>query len=179
MNQDGAQVIKEIYLAGGCFWGTEKYFSLVRGIVDTEVGYANGSTANPSYEQVCHQNTGHAETVKIRYDAAEISLEFILQLYYDVIDPLSLNCQGNDRGTQYRTGIYYTDQQDREMILASLKALQAKYDKPLAIEVMPLRNYYPAETYHQKYLDKNPGGYCHISREKFTQAQQAKDARQK
>jgi len=167
--------IKEIYLAGGCFWGTEKYLSLVKGIVGTEVGYANGKTANPSYEDVCSKGSGHAETVRVSYNPYEISLEFILRLYYDVIDPLAINRQGNDLGPQYRTGIYYTDEQDREIIASSLNELQKSYDRPVRIEVMPLQNYYTAENYHQKYLDKNPHGYCHIGGEKFEKAKQAQD----
>lgn len=169
--------IKEIYLAGGCFWGTEKYFSLVKGIVGTEVGYANGNTANPSYDDVCHRGSGHAETVRVWYNPTEISLEFILRLFYDVIDPLSINRQGNDLGHQYRTGIYYLDEQDREIIASSVKELQKSYDRPVRIEVMPLQNYYTAENYHQKYLDKNPNGYCHIGGEKFEKAKQAQDCK--
>ena len=167
--------IREIYLAGGCFWGLEKYLSLVKGIVDTEVGYANGKTENPSYEDVCHKESGHAETVKVWYNSDEVSLNFILKLFYDVIDPVAKNRQGNDIGTQYRTGIYYTDDQDREIIVNSLKELQKSYDLPIAIEVMPLQNYFAAEEYHQKYLDKNPNGYCHIGGEKFKKAKHAQD----
>lgn len=166
---------KEIYLAGGCFWGTEKYFSSVNGVVETCVGYANGNTENPSYEEVCHNNTGHAETVKVVYDPQSVRLEFILKLYYDVIDPTSLNRQGEDVGTQYRTGIYYIDEKDKEIIEMSLKELQTHYDKPIVVEALPLMNFYPAEEYHQKYLDKNPTGYCHIPRAKFEQARLAKD----
>ncbi len=167
--------IKEIYLAGGCFWGTEKYLSLVKGIESTEVGYANGRTENPSYEDVCTGENGHAETVKLLYDPAVISLEFILNLFYNVIDPVAKNQQGNDIGVQYRTGIYYVDDKDQERILNSLQTLQEGYDKPIAIEVEPLRNYYAAEEWHQKYLDKNPQGYCHIPSRKFSQAEQAID----
>jgi peptide methionine sulfoxide reductase msrA/msrB len=167
--------IKEIYLAGGCFWGTEKYLSLVKGIVDTEAGYANGKTENPSYEDVCHKESGHAETVKVLYNSDEVSLNFILKLFYDVIDPVAKNRQGNDIGTQYRTGIYYTDDQDREIIVNSLKELQKSYDLPIAIEVMPLQNYFAAEEYHQNYLDKNPNGYCHIGGDKFKKAKTAQD----
>ena len=165
------QTIKEIYLAGGCFWGTEKYLSLVNGVVDTDVGYANGNTENPTYEQVCHNNTGHAEAVRVAYDTNVISLERILILYYDVIDPTSINRQGGDVGSQYRTGIYYVDESDRERIEDSIKELQKKYEKPIAIEVKPLEQYFLAEEYHQKYLDKNPEGYCHIGRDKFEKAQ--------
>ena len=133
-------------------------------------GYANGRTENPSYEDVCHKNTGHAETVKVEYDPSRISLNSLLDLYYDVIDPTSLNRQGGDIGTQYRTGVYYTDGEDSETILASVALLQKNYKMPVVIEVLPLKNFYPAEEYHQKYLDKNPGGYCHISEAKFDKA---------
>lgn len=167
--------VKEIYLAGGCFWGTEKYLSNVNGISKTDVGYANGNTENPTYEEVCHHNTGHAETVRVFYDPQKISLSFILNLYYDVIDPTSINRQGGDTGTQYRTGIYYVDQGDRELIMQSITELQTKYEKPIAIEVLPLSNYYLAEEYHQKYLDKNPNGYCHIRSDKFEKAKNAID----
>jgi methionine-S-sulfoxide reductase len=167
--------LKEIYLAGGCFWGTEKYLSNINGIVKTDVGYANGNTENPSYEEVCHKNTGHAETVRVFYNPQLVRTEFILNLYYDVIDPTSVNRQGGDIGAQYRTGIYYVDDQDLTIIQKSIQELQTKYDKPIAIEVIPLKNYYLAEEYHQKYLDKNPNGYCHIRKEKFEQAKLAKD----
>lgn len=166
---------KEIYLAGGCFWGLEKYLENVPGVLLTEVGYANGGTSNPTYEEVCYKNTGHAETVKVEYEDREISLSFLLELYYDVIDPLSMNRQGNDSGTQYRTGIYFTDPKDEKIILESIRKLQEKYKEKVAIEIEPLKNYYRAEEYHQKYLDKNPNGYCHIRRDKFEQAKKASD----
>lgn len=168
--------VKEIYLASGCFWGTEKYLSLINGVVDTEVGYANGCTENPSSEEVCYQETGHAETVKVVYRPDVIGLEFILKLFYEVIDPVSHNRQGNDIGTQYRTGIYYVDENDRKTIESSIAELQKNYDRPIAIEVLQLQNYYPAEEYHQNYLDKNPQGYCHIPRDKFLQVQHAQDS---
>ncbi len=153
---------KEIYLAGGCFWGTEKYLEMLTGVNSTDVGYANGATENPTYEEVCHNNTGHAETVHVVYDGEVISLSDILQKYYEVINPTSVNKQGGDSGTQYRTGIYFTDAVDKDIIQASIEELQTKYEKPIAIEVRPLENYYLAEEYHQKYLKKNPNGYCHI-----------------
>jgi methionine-S-sulfoxide reductase len=165
--------MKEIYLAGGCFWGTEKYFSLIPGVIETDVGYANGNTENPSYEDVCRRDTGHAETVRIRYDPSKLSLERLLSLYYEVIDPTSVNRQGADRGTQYRTGIYYTDEAEGPVIERSLAELQKKYDKPVVIEAEALRNYCRAEEYHQKYLDKNPGGYCHIESGAFERAKKA------
>lgn len=168
-------MLKEIYLAGGCFWGTEQYLQNVKGILSTETGYANGNTIHPTYEQVCHQNTGHAETVRVEYDDKIISLPFLLTLYYDVINPTSVNRQGGDRGVQYRTGIYYTAPQDEPVIATSIAGLQKRLDKPVAIEVLPLKNYSRAEEYHQKYLDKNPNGYCHIGAEKLELAKQAQD----
>lgn len=165
--------MSEIYLAGGCFWGTEKYLSSIRGVLSTQVGYANGNTENPTYEEVCHKNTGHAETVHVIYDPAVLTLEFLLELYYEAIDPVSVNRQGGDIGTQYRTGIYYVNDADRPVIERSIANLQKRYSKPVAIEVEPLRNFYPAEEYHQKYLDKNPGGYCHIPRAKCEKAASA------
>ena len=170
MKQENAMDLKTIYLAGGCFWGTEKYLSALEGVVTTEVGYANGRTENPSYEDVCYKNTGHAETVKVEYDANVLPLKDLLILFYEVIDPISINRQGNDVGTQYRTGIYYIDETDLPIIKDSLKELKREYPVPLAIEVEPLSNYYTAEEYHQKYLDKNPGGYCHIGEAEFANA---------
>ena len=163
----------EIYLAGGCFWGMEKYIASVRGVVSTAVGYANGKTENPTYEQVCHNGTGHAETVKVVYDPLIVSTDFLLELYYSAIDPTSVNRQGGDAGTQYRTGIYYIDEADFEIIKQSILKLQKRFEKPIAIEVKTLENFYLAEDYHQKYLDKNPGGYCHIKPEKFEKAAKA------
>ncbi|MDD2190805.1 MAG: peptide-methionine (R)-S-oxide reductase MsrB [Eubacteriales bacterium] len=167
--------MKEIYLAGGCFWGTEKYLESILGVLSTEVGYANGKTSNPTYEDVCHRKTGHAETVKVLYDDEKIGLPFLLKLFYDVIDPLSINRQGNDIGSQYRTGIYFTDVEDEKIILESINKLQKRYKERIAIEIKPLRNYHKAEEYHQKYLDKNPKGYCHIGAAKFDQAKEALD----
>lgn len=167
---------KEIYLAGGCFWGVEKYFDFLKGVVATDVGYANGNTANPSYEDVVYHNTNHAETVRVVYDPEIVSLPFILEMYYQIIDPISINQQGNDRGTQYRTGIYYTDSNDAPIAQRSLEELAQKYPgQKIAIELLPLAHYYKAEEYHQKYLNKNPNGYCHIGKDKFTLAKNAQD----
>jgi len=157
----------EIYLAGGCFWGTEKYLSSIRGVLSTQVGYANGKTESPSYAEVCHQNTGYAEAARVVYDSEVIPLAFLLELFYESIDPVSVNRQGGDHGTQYRTGIYYIDGKDLQVIQRSIAQLQNQYCKPIAIEVEPLRNFCPAEEYHQRYLDKHPDGYCHISKAKF------------
>lgn len=153
---------KTIYLAGGCFWGLEAYFQRIPGVIDAQSGYANGTTENPSYEDVVHRNTGHAETVQVIYDADKLSLDDILQYYFRVIDPVSLNQQGNDRGTQYRTGIYYTDAAERAVITAALEREQKKYSQRIVVENMPLKHFYKAEEYHQDYLMKNPNGYCHI-----------------
>ncbi len=155
-------MIKTIYLAGGCYWGTEKYLSNIKGVVETTVGFANGNTENPSYEQVKHENTGHAETVKTSYDDEICPLEALLTLFYKIIDPTSLDEQGEDVGHQYRTGIYYINDEDREICEKSLKELQKNYTESVKIECLPLENFYTAEEYHQKYLDKNPNGYCHV-----------------
>ena len=152
---------KTIYIAGGCFWGTQKFFDQFEGVMKTEVGYANGPNSAPSYEDVC-RSSGHAETVFIEYDDEKISLEELLHYYFMVIDPLSLNQQGHDIGVQYRTGIYYTDPDDLLAIQSVVDDVERQVGKPLAVEVMPLENFFTAEEYHQKYLDKNPGGYCHI-----------------
>ncbi len=162
--------MSEIYLAGGCFWGMEKYIASVRGVLSTQAGYANGKTENPTYEDVCHRNTGHAETVRVVYDATIVPLDFLLEMYYEAIDPVSVNRQGGDTGTQYRTGIYYIDDSDLPVIERSIAELQRRCDEPVAIEVKRLENFTPAEEYHQNYLDKNPGGYCHIGRDKFEKA---------
>lgn len=164
---------KEIYLAGGCFWGVEKYFSLIDGVIETQVGYANGNTDNPTYYQVCHENTDHAETVKIVYEDTGESLPVLLSLYYEIIDPTSIDRQGNDVGRQYRTGIYYTNPGDLPIIETSLDGLRRKLRRELAIEVLPLKCFWPAEEYHQKYLLKNPEGYCHIGNAHFERAKRA------
>ena len=153
---------REIYLAGGCFWGVDKYVRCLRGVAATEVGYANGHTENPSYEQVKHEHTGHAETVRVTYDPEALPLSVLLPLFYRIIDPVSVDRQGHDIGHQYRTGVYYTDPADRPVIEASLRALQAAHSAPLAVECEPLAQFFRAEEYHQDYLDKNPGGYCHV-----------------
>ena len=153
---------KEIYFAGGCFWGTEHYFKQVRGVVATETGYANGNTESPSYEEVYTDTTGFAETVHIVYDPAQVSLELLTTLFFRSIDPTSLNQQGNDIGTRYRTGIYYTSADDLPTLKRIYDDIERTVGESLAVELEPLRNFYPAEEYHQDYLDKNPSGYCHL-----------------
>lgn len=154
--------LKEIYYAGGCFWGVDEYYSRIPGVSATTSGYANGHTVNPSYEEVCSGKTGHTETVRVQYDPNTISLEQLTVQFFKIIDPLSVNRQGNDIGTQYRTGIYYVDPEDRSQLESVMQEVQKKYSQPLAVELQPLTHFYPAENYHQKYLKKNPQGYCHI-----------------
>ncbi len=160
-------MIKTIYLAGGCFWGVQKYFDQFEGVISTEAGYANGPEGSPSYQDVC-AGSGHAETVKIEYDENSISVTDLLHRYFRVIDPLSVNRQGGDRGIQYRTGIYYTEEGQLPEIREACRKEEEKVGAKLAVEVSPLENFFRAEEYHQKYLDKNPGGYCHIPQEMFS-----------
>lgn len=164
---------KTIYLAGGCFWGMQKYLASIRSVKQTEAGFANGATEHPTYEEVCRNNTGHAETVKVTYDPDTVSLGFLIGLYFDAIDPTAVNRQGGDSGTQYRTGIYYESPEDGETARAAVRSLRERIGKPVAVEVRPLENYSPAEESHQNYLDKNPGGYCHISPQKIARAARA------
>ena len=159
--------MQTIYLAGGCFWGVQKYFDQFEGVIATEVGYANGPEEAPSYRDVCN-SSGHAETVKIEYDPEVISLTELLGYYFMIVDPLSVNKQGNDCGIQYRTGIYYTDENQLPEIKAVYKEQEEKAGAELAVEMEPLKNFYTAEEYHQKYLEKNPGGYCHIPGKMFS-----------
>jgi len=141
----------------------EAYMARVPGIAEATVGYANGNTENPSYQDVSYKNTGHAETVHLRYDPERVTLEMLLEQFFLIIDPTVLNRQGNDVGSQYRTGIYYQDEADLAVIDAVIAREQEKYTSPIVVEVEPLDHYYLAEAYHQDYLEKNPGGYCHIS----------------
>lgn len=165
--------MRTIYLAGGCFWGMQKFFDQFEGVLSTQVGYANGPDQAPTYQEVC-RNSGHAETVRIDYDEGKLSLDKLLELYFLVIDPLSVNKQGGDEGIQYRTGVYYTNPDQLPMIQAAFEKEAAKVGSPLAVELLPLTNFFPAEEYHQKYLDKNPGGYCHIP-QKMMHLDQGKD----
>ncbi|MFI3169635.1 MAG: peptide-methionine (R)-S-oxide reductase MsrB [Faecalibacterium sp.] len=162
--------MREIYLAGGCFWGTEAYFQEIKGVVTTSVGYANGSSEQASYQTIAQTN--HAETVRVEYDPTLVGLSFLLEMYYNIIDPCSINRQGHDVGTQYRTGIYYTTADDLPIITASITALAQRLDDKVAIEVAALTHYIPAEEYHQNYLHKNPTGYCHIGRSTIAAAKE-------
>lgn len=154
--------MKEIYLAGGCFWGAEHYFRNIEGVVDTEVGFANGDTPAPTYEQVYTDTTGYAETVRVIYNPDGLPLDELLRAFFCAIDPLSLNKQGEDEGTRYRTGIYYTDSADLPIAKKVFEEIQAEYSSPLAVELLPLKNFFVADGRHQDYLVKNPDGYCHL-----------------
>lgn len=166
-----------IYFAGGCFWGTEHFMKAIPGVEATEVGYANGNDGitNPSYQQVCTDATGFAETVKVEYDENRVDLRMLLTLFFKTIDPTSVNRQGHDEGTQYRTGIFYTNADDRYVIESFVNMMQKHYAEPIVVEVVPLRNFYKAEGYHQDYLDKNPGGYCHLDKSLFSMAAKANE----
>ena len=166
--------MKKIYLAGGCFWGTEHLFSLVDGVEKTVAGYANSRIPDPTYKEVCSGRTGAAEIVEVVYDDNKVSLTELLGIYFRSINPLTLNRQGNDVGTQYRTGIYYIDPADAEVVEAVLATVARRYPEPLMVETGLLQNFYPAELYHQEYLYKNPDGYCHINPALFKEVRNKK-----
>ena len=159
--------MKTIYFAGGCFWGTQHFFSQVDGVKEAVCGYANGNTRNPKYEEVYTDTTGFAETVKVTYNPERIGLEELTDYFFCIIDPLSLNRQGHDEGTRYRTGIYYTDPAERAEIEKVYARVEKKLGVPLVVELEPLKNFFPAEERHQDYLTKNPEGYCHLSLKTF------------
>lgn len=164
-----------LYLAAGCFWGAQNFLRQLPGVRATRVGYANGRTENPTYEQVKYRRTGHAETVELVYDEAVLPTAELLDCYFLCIDPTSVNRQGPDEGEQYRTGIYYTDPSMVPTIRAELDKLEAKLGRPVAIELKPLEQFFPAEEYHQDYLIKNPTGYCHIPRDLIKKVREIKN----
>ncbi|MDV3427516.1 MAG: peptide-methionine (S)-S-oxide reductase MsrA [Bacillota bacterium] len=157
--------MRKVVFAGGCFWGVQAYFDTIKGVVKTQAGYANGNKENPSYKEVCSHTTGFAEVCCVEYDENKIELNKLLSAYFIIIDPTVLNRQGHDIGSQYRTGIYYYDENDFNIISKFIESQQKKYKEKIVTEAGPVQNFYPAEEYHQKYLEKNPGGYCHIPRE--------------
>lgn len=158
---------KTIYLAGGCYWGVQKYIDQLPGILETQVGFANGTVEAPTYKEVCGGDTGHTETCRVVYDETVLSLKVLLHLFFRIIDPTQINRQGHDVGYQYRTGIFYQDPEDLPVIQTMVDWLQTQYEAPLALAVEPCKNFYPAEEDHQKYLDKRPGGYCHVPLEQI------------
>ncbi len=153
--------MKKIIFAGGCFWGVEAYFKQLKGVVATKVGYIDGNKSKPTYEEVCDHIATHAEAVEIFYTG--VSLEDMLDHYFRIIDPTAVDRQGPDVGKQYRTGIYFSKLSDLDIIIKYIKEEQKKYDDVIAVEVKPESMFYLAESYHQDYLEKNPGGYCHVN----------------
>ena len=167
---------KDIWFAAGCFWGAQKFFKLIEGVTFTEVGFANGQLENPTYKQVYTDTTGHAECVHVRYDPTKVSLKELTQLFFQIIDPLSLNKQGEDEGTRYRTGVYYQDPADRDILQEVFCGVVKQLGvDTIPVELLPLTCFYSAEEYHQDYLDKNPGGYCHLNPELFQLAKKLKN----
>lgn len=166
---------KDIWFAAGCFWGAQKFFKLIEGVTFTEVGFANGQLENPTYKQVYTDTTGHAECVHVRYNPTKVSLKELTQLFFQIIDPLSLNKQGEDEGTRYRTGVYYQDPADRDILQEVFCGVVKQLGvDTIPVELLPLTCFYSAEEYHQDYLDKNPGGYCHLNPELFQLAKKLK-----
>ena len=167
--------MKTIFLAAGCFWGAQHYLKQIRGVVETETGFANGDadTPTPTYKEVYTDRTGYAEAVRVVFDPEVLPLRKLVQLYFDCIEPTSVNQQGEDRGTRYRTGIYYIEPEDYITIREVFDDVQRGYSAPLAVEVEPIRNFYPADESHQDYLDKHPDGYCHLPQALFEYARQA------
>ena len=159
---------KQIYFAGGCFWGVEHFFKGVTGVTSTLPGYANGRFADPTYEQVYTDTTGFAETVRVTYNPDVVGLDLLCRLFFMIIDPLSLNKQGEDCGTRYRTGVYYSSEDDLPVLQAAFAAEASRLGADPVTELLPLQCFYGAEEYHQDYLDKNPGGYCHLSLKTFS-----------
>lgn len=155
--------LKKIVLGGGCFWCTEAVFRLFKGIVKATVGYSGGTTKNPTYEQICNANTGHVEVLELEYDPKEISLEKIMDIFFTMHDPTSLNKQGADIGTQYSSAVYYTEESQKKEIYEFIKTNQKNFDKPIVTEVKKLEVFYPAEKYHQNYYANNQNQpYCSV-----------------
>jgi peptide-methionine (S)-S-oxide reductase len=155
--------MERIWLAGGCFWGVEAYFMQINGVINTIVGYGQGYTDRPTYQQVCTGMTGYTEVCELTYDEKIVSLQKLLEHFFRIIDPTALNRQGHDYGTQYRSGVYYESEEDRKETIAFIRKMQLNYTDPIVVEVEPVKRFFPAEDYHQKYLEKTPGGYCHIN----------------
>ncbi len=171
---------KTIFLAGGCFWGMQHYLKQINGVTETQTGFANGdggelgdSSVCPTYEQVYTDTTGYAETVRVVFDSEVLSLRKLIELYFLCIEPTSVNRQGDDEGTRYRTGIYYIDPADYPTIMEVYRQVQHGYSSPLAVEVETLKVFHPADSYHQDYLEKHPDGYCHLPEALFEMARRA------
>lgn len=155
--------MRKIWLAGGCFWGVEAYFLQLKGVLDTQVGYGQGITDQPTYLQVSSGATGHTEVCEVTYDEKLLPLRKLLEHFFRIIDPTTLNRQGPDQGTQYRSGVYYATDYEKEVIVNFINEMQLHYPVPILVEVEAVKSFFPAEDYHQKYLEKTPGGYCHVN----------------
>lgn len=155
--------MQQIWLAGGCFWGVEAYFQQLKGVLSTRVGYGQGFTDNPTYKEVCSGATGYTEVCEVTYDKAVLPLTKILEHFFRIIDPTTLNRQGADTGTQYRTGVYYQTPAEKTIIANFIEMMQGRYRDAIIVEVEPVNRFYPAEDYHQKYLQNTLGGYCHVN----------------
>lgn len=155
--------MRKIWLAGGCFWGVEAYFLQLKGVLDTQVGYGQGTIDQPTYQQVCSGTTGYTEVCEITYDEKHLPLPKLLEHFFRIIDPTTLNRQGPDRGNQYRSGVYYSSDDEKEIIVNFINEMQPHYMDPIVVEVEPMKSFFPAEDYHQRYLEKTPGGYCHVN----------------
>jgi methionine-S-sulfoxide reductase len=163
--------MKKIVLAGGCFWGVQTYFDLVKGVIKTTVGYIDGMMDNPTYQDVLN-GSGHAEALHLEYDESVTSLQLIFEHYFNIIDPTLVNRQGNDIGLIYRTGIYCYDESDIDVAIKYIDSIRNQYVKEIVTSVKMAKDFTVAENYHQHYLDKNPNGYCHINLNKITNIQE-------
>lgn len=170
MDEKAMRNTEKAIFAAGCFWGVEEYFSRVKGVIKSESGYTGGTKKNPTYEEVCTGKTGHAESVRIIFDPKVVSYEKLLKHFWEIHDPTSLNKQGNDTGSQYRSAIFYTNPKQETVAKTSLEKLakSGKYSQKIVTEILPEKEFYLAEEYHQDYLKKNPRGYCHIDLKKAT-----------
>lgn len=159
--------MKAITFGGGCFWGVQNYFKLVKGVVKTSVGYAMGEIKFPTYEIVCSGESGHAEVCKVDYDSSQTNLYILLTHFFHIVDPTLLNQQAGDIGTQYRSGIYYSSNEEKDLIKKFIDNIQKIYPDPIVVEVKPMEEFWDAEEYHQDYLEKNQDGYCHLDFSKY------------
>ena len=152
--------MKSIVFAGGCFWGVQEHFNKIKGVSASRSGYTGGKTQLPSYDQVCSGSTGHTEACLIHYDPLETNLIVLLENFFSIIDPTQVDQQGPDVGTQYRSGIYYYSDEDKDIINQFVDGIRIKYDREIATEIKSCSEFWEAEEYHQNYLDKNPNGHC-------------------
>lgn len=157
-------ILATLVLAGGCFWGVQDAFDHVSGVISTQAGYTGGTKENPSYHQVCSGKTGHAEAVEIVYNPQEVTLEQLLDVFFKIHDPTTLNRQGPDVGTQYRSAIFYSTAEEKKEALAKIKQLEKerRFKNPIVTEIVPFQFFYPAEEYHQKYIEKHKNHSCGI-----------------